>query len=293
MTRTVALVTCEEFADLDEDDKPLVDAFAAVDVEAVPAIWNDPDVRWKGFDAVLIRSPWDYVDHHQAFLAWLDAVDDATMLLNPASMVRWNLDKGYLGVLAAGGTPTVPTQFVQPGGYLRLPDHGEFVIKPTVSAGSRDTARFLAGTDTMAAVGHAQHILDGGRTVMIQPYVGSVDTDGETAMVYIDGVFSHAARKAPLLERGKAPPDGLFAREAIEPRTASPAQREVAERVLTSSPRSLGTPLYARVDLLDTSRGPVLLELELAEPSLFMGTTDGAHERLVSAVVGRLDDPDG
>ncbi len=288
MTARVALATCAAFPQLDGDDGLLPPAFEAAGVTAVPAVWNDAAVTWSDFDAVVLRSTWDYPDHAAAFTSWLSQVEDTTRLINPARLVRWNMDKGYLGVLSSGGLPTVPTSFVQPGGYLRLPTEGEFVLKPTVSAGSRDTARYDARSDGMQAVGHAQRLLEAGRTVMVQPYVPSVDTAGETALLFMGGAYSHAIRKGPLLALGAQPTQDLFAAESIEPRVATVAQRELAEAVLQAVPPSLGTSTYARVDLLDTPSGPVVLELELIEPSLFLAHGQGAPERLVAAVMNLI-----
>ncbi len=289
MTIRIALATCADFPQLDDDDGLLPPAFAAAGATAVPTVWDDASIRWSDFDAVVLRSTWDYPDHAAAFTSWLTQVEDTTRLINPARLVHWNMDKGYLGVLASGGLPTVPTSFVQPGGYLRLPTEGEFVLKPTVSAGSRDTARYDARSDGMQAVGHAQRLLEAGRTVMVQPYVHSVDTAGETALLFMGGSFSHAVRKGPLLALGAQPTEELFAAEVIEPRIATSAQQELARAVLQAVPTSLGTPTYARVDLLDTPSGPIVLELELIEPSLFLNHGHGAAERLVAAVLGMIE----
>ena len=140
----IALATCAKFPDLDEDNQLLIPALEDAGASVTPAVWTDTSVSWKSFDAVVIRSTWDYANDYEAFVRWLDKTAERTVLLNPAKLVGWNLDKGYLGVLGAGGIPTVPTRYVQPGGYLRLPTNGEFVVKPSISAGSRDTARYDA-----------------------------------------------------------------------------------------------------------------------------------------------------
>ncbi|CAN5723000.1 hypothetical protein BH24ACT15_BH24ACT15_25080 [soil metagenome] len=284
----IALATCAAFHELDEDDRLLRPAFDELGVTAQAVVWDDATVRWDQFDAVVLRSTWDYAERHQQFVDWVTGVAGVTVLLNPAPLVRWNLDKGYLGVLHSGGVPTVPTSYVHPGGYLHLPDTGQFVLKPAISAGSRDTARYDAQVDSMRAVGHAQRLLNVGRTVMIQPYLHSVDHDGETSLLFIGGEFSHAVRKGPLLQLGSHPTEELFAEEEITPRDPAPAQLEVALAALSALPPSLGSPVYARVDLLQTPRGPVLLELELAEPSLFLTHGAGAANRLARAVCDRL-----
>jgi glutathione synthase/RimK-type ligase-like ATP-grasp enzyme len=157
---------------------------------------------------------------------------------------------------------------------------GEHVVKPVVSAGARDTVRYAAGDDSRE---HVARLLDDGRAVMVQPYQRAVDVEGETSLLFLDGAFSHCARKAPVLAPGAGHPDDV----EITPRTATDAQRAVADAALAAVP--VDAPLlYARVDLLPGDDGaPRLVELELTEPSLFFATSPGAVDRLADAVVRR------
>jgi glutathione synthase/RimK-type ligase-like ATP-grasp enzyme len=281
---------------MDEDDALLLPAFEAMDAHAVPAVWDDPDVDWSSFDAVLLRATWDYSDHIERFEGWLAHVAERTILVNPAPMASWNADKTYLETLAAAGVPIVPTRFLRPtdpsaDDDLGLGDRGQVVIKPARSVGSRDTARYELAADRARAVEHARQLLAAGRTVMVQPYINSVDAHGETALLFIGGRFSHAIRKGPLLVLGAAPTTALFAAETIEPRTPSPAQRDVADAVLAAVPPELGKPTYARVDLVQTGDGAAVLELELIEPSLFLAHGGDAPDRLARTVLNRLRQP--
>jgi glutathione synthase/RimK-type ligase-like ATP-grasp enzyme len=262
--------------DLHEDDLPLLPAFADAGVDASPQVWDDAGVDWSAFDLVVLRSPWDYTLRHEEFLAWARGVP---RLANPADVLAWNTDKRYLAQLAEAGVPVVPTTWLAPGDG-HTPPAGEHVVKPVISAGARDTARYAPGEDSTA---HALALLAEGRHVMVQPYLSAVDTEGETALLFFDGVFSHAARKAPVLVPGLDDPDEV----AITARTATPAQLAVAEAALAAVPVQ-GPLLYARVDLLPGDDGaPVLVELELTEPSLFFLTDPGAVGRFVQAVVRR------
>lgn len=252
-------------------------------------MWDDPGVDWAAYDLVVLRSPWDYTGRHEAFVAWCDSVGER--LLNPPEVVRWNTDKRYLADLDAAGLPVVPTTFLAPGsppilgGWDRMP----CVVKPTISAGSRDTARH---DEPRPAMAHAQALLDDGRDVMVQPYVGEIDTAGETALLYFDGVFDHAIRKAPLLTHGVASiENGLFAPESIEPRTPRPEELAVGDAVMAEVQRRFGRLLYARVDLLGAD--PVVLELELTEPSLFFGHAEGSAGRFAAAIRSRAASPRG
>lgn len=193
--RTVALVTAVAATGHDDDLAPLLDACADAGLHARAVAWDDPTVNWGRFDTVLLRSPWDYTERLPEFLAWAERVDRATALLNPLNVVRWNTDKHYLADLAAVGIPTVPTTFVEPDAepmealtrFLQaFADADEFVVKPTVSAGARDTQRYQRDQQ-FAAGNHIARLLDQDRSVMLQPYLSTVDAAGETALVYFAG----------------------------------------------------------------------------------------------------------
>ncbi|MEU4622909.1 hypothetical protein AB0G04_23420 [Actinoplanes sp. NPDC023801] len=286
----VALVTCAAFPDLWEDDHPLRDALRERGIVVDAVRWDDPAADWAGYDLTVIRSPWDYMTRHAEFLAWAGSVP---RLVNPADIVEWNTDKRYLNELAAAGIPIIPTEFVGPGQSWTPPAAGEWVVKPTVSAGSRDTARYLLPGQSEAAAAHARRLTDAGRTAMIQPYLSAVDTAGETAVLCTpdaDGelAFSHGIRKGPMLTaRGDVPVD--MNDEQITARTPSAAELELAARVLKLVPGGAKRLLYARVDLIPGPDGsPMLIELELTEPSLFLLHAPGAAERLAEAILARI-----
>ena len=295
---SIGIATCAELPDLDEDERRLLDALTALGAEAVPAVWDDPLIDWSSFDAVILRATWDYSRRIEEFIAWTRRVASVSILLNPADIVEWNTNKRYLTDLATAGVPVVPTVFVEvpqsssvsvswepPAGFA------EFVVKPVVSAGSRDTMRYSPVTSGDAPDLHVRRLLAAGEAVMIQPYLEAVDTIGETALVFIGGEFSHAVCKGQMLrldtEGEKVA--GLYVVEEITPRSPSLAERAVAGAALAASPGGLGRVLYARVDLIpDASGAPVVLELELTEPSLFFQHDDTAAPRLAAALLARL-----
>lgn len=213
-------------------------------------------------------------------MAWCESIGER--LHNPAAVVRWNTDKRYLAELSAAGISVVPTTFLEPGAPMVPPD-GPCVVKPAISAGSRDTARHDRPRE---AVEHAERLLADGRVVMVQPYIAEVDEDGETALMYFDGEFSHAIRKGPLLTGGAADVQGMFAPENITPRAPRPEERAVADAVVVEVERRFGRLLYVRVDVIGTD--PMVLELELTEPSLFFLHAEGAAERCAAAIRARL-----
>ena len=166
---------------------------------AEPVVWDDPTVNWAGFDLAVIRSCWDYVPRRAEFLAWAQGVP---RLANPPEVLAWNTDKRYLQELAAVGLPVVPTTWVAPGRPWTAPARGEWVLKPAISLAALDSGRYRFGDPQQRrlAVGHLRRLQAAGRVVMVQPYLHAVDTDGETALVYLGGRFSHAIRKGPVLD---------------------------------------------------------------------------------------------
>jgi glutathione synthase/RimK-type ligase-like ATP-grasp enzyme len=280
----IALVTAIAAFALDDDLAPLAEAVRRAGAEASIVAWDDPTVSWARFDIVVLRSPWDYTQRPQEFLDWCAHLDTHTRLLNPISVVRWNTDKHYLDDLAKAAVPVVESIFLEPGGNAdAFPDYAEFVVKPAIGAGSRDTQRYIRSERPMA-VTHAKRLLDEDRAVLVQPYLDEVDSAGETALIFFNGVFSHAIRKGPLLARGEGPTRALFAEEQISAREPSTAEFDVAHRALAAIP--YGTLTYARIDLLPSADGPKLLELELTEPSLFFNSAPGSADRFAATLLG-------
>jgi glutathione synthase/RimK-type ligase-like ATP-grasp enzyme len=269
LKRRVALATCSELPDGDEDFAPLVDALAALGIAAAAVVWDDPGVDWGAYGLVLPRATWDYAERRDAFLTWAASVP---RVLNPVAVLEWNTDKRrYLGDLAEAGVRIVPTTFVEPGRSFDPPP-GHFVVKPAISAGGRSSARFDA-RDVDAAEELVDRIHAEGRTAMVQPFLGERN---EKALVYVDGVYSHAVRRrVPLPAAGDR--DVLYLDEELGPAGASSAERRIAEAALACAPTPL---LYGRVDLM----GEVVLELEIAEPSLYLTLGEGAVERFAEAI---------
>ncbi len=295
MTSLVALVTARAARGLDEDMPPLTAALSAAGAQPQIVDWDDGRVDWARFDLVVPRSAWDYAERLPEFLAWAERVARLSTLVNPLPVVRWNTDKHYLGELARAGAPVVATWYAEPGQdaggtrdeFLAATDCRELVVKPAVGAGSRDARRHAHGARA-GILDHVEPLLAAGRSVMLQPYLESVDAHGETALMYIGGRFSHAIRKGALLPSGAPSTAGLFAPEEIVARTPGADELAAAERILAAAP--FGTLVYARVDLLrDATGAPRLLELELTEPSLFLAHASGSAERFAAALLASLD----
>jgi len=292
----VALVTAAAARDLDDDLAPLAAALDEAGLAFDIVAWDDDAADWSRYALAVLRSTWDYTQRLAEFLAWLTRAAAQTELLNPLDVVRWNTDKHYLATLERAGVAIVPSAFAEPGedadaALTRfLGAHAqarEFVVKPAVGAGSRD-ARRHAREDRAAALAHLDALLRNGRSAVLQPYLDRVDAHGETALIHFDGAFSHAIRKGPLLRRGEDATRALFAAEHITARTPDAAERDLAARTLAAIPFD-GPLLYARVDLIGDADGtPRVLELELAEPSLFFATAADSAARFALAIRKRL-----
>lgn len=284
--RRVALVTHAGLPDLDPDDRGLPGAFAAAGAQADVVVWDDPAAAWASFDAVLLRSPWDYFRKLPAFLAWGERVAAATRLFNPWPLVRWNLDKRYLVELAERDAPVVPTVLVEAGERLDLAallaarGWRRAIVKPAVSADSWET--HAVDVDSLAPMQERFDRLLAGRAMLVQPFLAAVESHGERSLVFLDGALSHAIRKNALTHGGRwaGLPEGV-------PVEIAPDERAAAERILAlACPEP---PLYARVDLVRDEAGePRLLELELVEPTLFFTTCPGSADRFVKALLQRL-----
>lgn len=285
MAVRVALVTCADLPDLDADDRLLVRPLEGLGCEVSTPVWDDPAVDWPAFDLVVIRDTWDYPDRRAEFVAWARSV---ARLANPAGVVEWNTDKRYLSDLAAVGVPVVPTTWLAPGDSVSLPAMGRHVVKPAVGAGSIDAAAYALhdAHEMDLARDHAARLLAADRTVMLQPYITAVEKHGESGLIFLGGEFSHAIVKGAMLAgKHESEADGLYMSESVGAREPSSAEMDVAKAALAAVPGGSRQLAYARVDLVpDQGARPMLIELELTEPSLFLGTAPGAAERFAGLI---------
>lgn len=293
-SKRVAWITTDLDAldDPDRDIGPVTAALADLGVAVEPVRWRQSaGVDWSGFDLAVIRSPWDYPEHLEAFGAWLATVEAAVPVVNDPEVIRWNLDKSYLPGMADAGIPVVPTVLADTASAVQVElvrlgnaGHARVVIKPNISAGSRDTGLFAVDDPGAAAL--AEVILASRRRVVIQPEVPSVATEGERGVIVIDGACSHAIRKGPILAAGGGLLGGVYTEE-VTAVAAEPGEVALAEAVVRACPGPM--PLYARVDLVATADGPALLEAELFEPSLFCDLAPAGARRFAAAIAARID----
>lgn len=280
-------------ADPDRDCAPLVAALRDRGVEADSLDWHDPSVDWASWDLAVLRSPWDYAQHPAEFAAWLELAGTQTHVLNEPELVRWNMDKHYLLELEAAGIPVIPTSYHRALESVRdalaAPTQAaHVVVKPAVGAGSQRTGLFAR--EDPAALALARQIIDAGGTVMVQPEVPELSDGLEKAVYTLDGRFTHAVAKGALLARGGGLRGGQY-QENPQLVEASAVEQAFAERVLAAVAEvtGLGTPLYGRIDLVDSAEhGRVLIEAELFEPTYNLHLAPEVTELFVDAILGRV-----
>jgi glutathione synthase/RimK-type ligase-like ATP-grasp enzyme len=284
--KRVCFVSCLRWPEVSESDGFVKRTLEARSVAVEARAWNDPAAAFDGFDALILRSNWDYHFTPEPFLDWLDRWERAgARIWNPPALVRWNLTKRYLLDLAAAGVPVVSTVILEDGPE-RLPDlldeHGwsTAVIKPVVSASAHDTT--LVPPGGAAAVASAIARGEVRRPVLVQPFVEEIRTHGEWSLVFIDGLFTHAVLKHPAADDFRVQPRlGGRAAVAIPPTSVLRA----AERVVTHLPLP---PLYARIDGVEHAGHFRVMEVELNEPGLFFTYAPEAADRFAAAIIGRL-----
>ncbi len=276
----IALLTSRSLP-VPDNEMPLIEqAFAARGFDSTVMAWDDPALPRCGADAALIRSTWDYTHRLDDFL---DTLTHLPMpVLNAPEVVRQNAHKVYLVDLATAGVPTVPTWLIRRGSGVALPDAGapEVIVKPAVSAGARGVGRFVNESEDAA-----EHLrqLSTGVDVLVQPFLPDV-ADGERSLLFFGGTYSHAVVKRPA--NGDFRVQEQYGGESHSI-IAADSDRDIAAQALkTLDPDN--NLAYARVDLVGGADRPMVMEVELIEPSLFLWLAPGSPDRLVSAVAERI-----
>jgi hypothetical protein len=297
----IAIATFEGMpSEFGGDDRLLLERLRERGVAVSYTPWTDRDADWDSPDLVFARSPWDYSLRHAEFIRWVRSV--RAPIENSAELIEWNSDKRYMGDLDADGLPVVETAYVGPGTPPPEID-SQVVVKPTVSAGARDTGRFGPGS---AEAGRAliERIVAHGGTAMVQPFVPTVESEGETAVVTIAGEVSHVLHKSPVLRADEIAPvrddalgvaESMYDPDLVVDGSAERDQIELAERTLGVIERRFGSvPLVARIDMLRDPAGvPILLELEAIEPNLYFDRAPEAADRLADAIMTRAESTSG
>ena len=278
----VALVTCADERYQEPEVHVAADGLRATGVSTDVVSW-DEDRDWGAYELVVVRTPWDYFDRVTQFLDWAARVERETSLVNPADVLRWNSHKGYLAEFTAKSVPTVPTRLV-PGPSTDVADQirevpwEEIVVKPAVDGGARHAWRGLRDDPSLSRV--AERLTEHG-DVVVQPFVPAI-VDGERSLVFLGGRFSHAVRKVPKVGDYRSQRHLGGHEVDHEPNSA---ELQVALAAMAAAP---GRLTYARVDLVDWEGAPVLIELEVIEPDLFLRDVPERVDRFVEVVRDEL-----
>jgi len=288
--RRLALATCADLPSIQPDDAYLVTSLERLGIQPVVCVWNDPAVDWAAFDAVLIRTVWDYFKHHAEFLDWLDRLDRLGVpTINDSALLRWNSDKRYLLELARHDVAIIPTRLARaaalPDVLATMPAQ-QVVIKPSISGGAWHTVRGTVGDAAFdAAVARLPRELD----YLVQPFVPEIVSAGEWSLLYFAGEFSHAVIKRPAAGDYRVQGEHGGSAETARPDDAILA---AAERALAAvAAIGHGDHAYVRVDGVVSQGRFLIMELELIEPFLHLAAHPAAAERLARDVAGRLARP--
>ena len=269
------------------EERFLIAGLEARGLRVARVAWSNAEFDWSRTSAAVFRSTWDYFERFAEFSAWMDCVEKTTQLFNAPELVRWNVDKHYLRDLAARGVNVPVTQFIERGEATTLNEaiaaNGwtEAILKPVVSGAARHTYRLNAAN----LDAHEPVLLELLReeAMMVQPFLGSVMTQGELSLMVIGGRCTHAVRKI-------AKPGDFRVQDdhggTVQPHTPTADEIAFAEHAVAACPQM---PLYARVDAVRDDSGALsLMELELVEPELFFRIHPPAADALAAAIAERL-----
>ncbi|MGL6129029.1 ATP-grasp domain-containing protein [Chryseobacterium artocarpi] len=265
-----------------DEDTELINFLISKGLDVVPSIWNDENIDWSNFDVAIIKSPWDYHNHLNEFLDWLERIDKlGVRVLNPVEIIKWNSDKHYLKDIAAKGLPVIPAEYLDKDSsfsnhFFDLFKTEKLVVKPCVSAGAQNTITVSRNNFDERSAEVEQLLKE--QDYMVQPFVEEIQ-NGEWSFLFFNGKYSHCSLKTPK--------QGDFRVQHYHGGTISypvpdPLHIEQAGAYLKSLPQST---LYARVDGVLIDHSFRLMELELIEPYLFLNGNNTLLENYYQALM--------
>jgi len=287
MSKEIALVTYKESPELIDGERLVVDPLRAVGLEPRAVPWDEENVEWNRFTAVVLRSSWDYHTRVNAFREWLDSLESSgANVFNRIPTIRWNMDKHYLGELSQKGVSIIPTLFINQGDNFDLSnmlstfDRPSIIVKPTFGASAHKVVK-ASRTDLIGIEKQVKQQLEQS-DVMLQPFTDEVMTEGEYSFIFFGKQFSHAVLKKPAPTDYRTQPHYGGSEHVV---TADSELIAQAQRVLEVIPDQL---LYTRVDGVNVGGQLKLMELELIEPYLFFEQDAQAATRFVSVLSNYL-----
>jgi glutathione synthase/RimK-type ligase-like ATP-grasp enzyme len=288
MSKNIALITFRQYEDFFEDvevneDEKLIAFLQQKNLNVTSIAWNKPDINWKQFDLIILKSPWDYHDHIDAFLNWIRTIkNEGIQVLNPAETILWNSNKRYLIEIAGAGLPIIPSILIEKGNipdwstYFHNWETDKIVVKPCVSAGAKNT--MLLPLDKINEKRAELEAWIQNEDFLVQPYLKEVE-QGEWSLLFFGETFSHAILKTPKDGdfRVQHSHGGSFLEEPIDDCYIQKAAAYVQKFAKGS--------LYVRVDGLIKDNEFYLMELEMIEPYLYLDDADGAFDHYYDALM--------
>jgi glutathione synthase/RimK-type ligase-like ATP-grasp enzyme len=287
MDRKIAFVTYQKHPAITADDSLAKTPLFRHGIDVVGIPWDDPIADWTQFDAVVLRSCWDYFHHAPKFFSWIDRLESQHVkLINDYATVRWNAEKTYLRDLLRAGAEVVPTVYaprnssVSIAEVIREQKWQRAVIKPAISGTSLHT--WVSSALTLEQDQRQLNALLTQRNMMLQEYLPEIESDGELSLIYFDEQYSHAVRKVPRQGDFRVQSDFGGTTSTVIPDTGV---RRQADEVLQAAARK---SVYARVDGVIREGIFLVMELELVEPHLFLDNDPGAAERFAEVLTNRV-----
>lgn len=276
----VALITDQEHASLMPSDRLLIPAFKKQGIAALPAVWDDPTIDWTRFDFLVLRSCWNYYEDIERFKSWLAKVESqGPQVINPSSLVGWNLDKKYLFDLQAKGLRIPDTKLIPRGDSHTLGEILEgvaasiIVVKPRYGASAHGVLKI---EKTTAQAYETQYRSLVSKTdMLVQTFIPEI-SEGEYSAVFIGGELSHVILKKPKYGEFRSN-GGLGGTEKLVI-----LGQEIEAKVTDAFSECHIHALFARLDFVIVSSSPMFMELELVEPYLFFEIKEHAAELFVS-----------
>lgn len=278
-----AFLTLDETGDHVIDDEHAIEPLNELGWQVSTIPWRQSNRPWSDFDAVIIRSTWDYPHDVSTFVQTLDRINRETKLANRLDLVRWNLSKTYLRDLEVKGIGIVPTLWSDSLQVSSFKDFqgklgtADIVVKPVVGANGEDAFRVSPGDPSERLERIAARFQN--RGFMVQPFMRSIVQEGEYSLFFFNGKYSHAILKVPAKSEFRSQEE-----HGAEIHPVIPQEKLLlrARQVLDSLTPS---PLYARIDFVRNDADDFLvMELELIEPSLYLRTDPQAPGRFAAAI---------
>ncbi|MEQ1877101.1 MAG: hypothetical protein ABL958_10675 [Bdellovibrionia bacterium] len=293
--KIIALATFDGLPELSDDDRLLKRELESGGARVETPLWHDPEIEWGEFDAVVLRSVWDYHKRPQEFLNWLEDLEsENARVFNPLAALRWNFSKRYLLELETMGCPIVPSHILKRGDRIDLADFltkngwSEAVVKPVISASALKTKRVAASDARFFQKKFETWLEDG--DLIVQPFVPDILTAGEYSLLYFGSEYSHSVLKKPK--------DGDFrVQQEYGGRTASVQPPQDVKRLVDDLNQWLFEKfrepmLFARFDIVTIDGKPAVGEIELIEPFLFFsyhGPSTGLFKKSLEKALKKAD----